>query len=162
MRSLQPPPLAGFRAETPLFLCVSFSISFPCHYSGLPRCYQTPASPAGSGRPTDTTTTTLLPLQGDKKAPGHGWKGLSPTNRLAAQKTPLSSLAGTCLSSHDKRALWAALKLTFHGFLRASELTSPTSTAYFPHQHLRRDIQLHKHCLVITVKASKSDQFRAT
>ena len=61
------------------------------------------------------------------------------------------------------RALWAALTLAFHGFLRASELTFPTSTAYSPHQHLlRRGIRLHKHCLVIAVKASKSDHFRAT
>ena len=69
----------------------------------------------------------------------------------------------TDLRELDKLALWAALTLAFHAFLRASEFTSPTTTAYSPNQHLlKRDIHLTHNCLVITVKASKSDPFRAS
>ena len=67
------------------------------------------------------------------------------------------------LPSVDKIAVWAALSLGFHAFLRVSEFTSPTSTQYSPTRHLlRRDLHLHRGYLSVTIKASKSDRFRAT
>ena len=122
-------PLACFRDDTLLFLCVSFSISFPCPYSDLFRCCQTPAPPARSGRPTGTTTTLLLPLQGIKRHQGMGGRVYLQLTGLLLKKLHSPLWWAPALSSHDKRALWATLTLAFHGFIRASELTSPTLTA---------------------------------
>ena len=95
--------------------------------------------------------------KGIKRHQGMGGRVCLPLTGPLLKKLHSALWQAPALSSHDKRALRAALTLAFHGFLRASELTSPTSTAYSPHQHLlRRDIRLHKHCLFITVKASKS------
>jgi hypothetical protein len=67
------------------------------------------------------------------------------------------------ITAADKSALWAALTLGFHAFLRASEFTSPTTTHYNTTRHLLgRDLQMRKDKLILTIKASKTDPFRTT
>ena len=62
----------------------------------------------------------------------------------------------------DQLAVWAALTLAFHAFLRASEFTSPTTSTYSPRRHLlRRDIHQEASYLTIKIKASKGDPCRA-
>ena len=66
------------------------------------------------------------------------------------------------LGRMDQLAVWAALTLAFHAFLRASEFTSPTTSTYSPRRHpLRRDIHQEASYLTITIKPSKGDPFRA-
>ena len=62
----------------------------------------------------------------------------------------------------DKLALWAALIPCPQNSL-PSEFSTPTTTTYSPHLHLlKRDIFLSKNSLLITIRASKGDPFRAT
>ena len=65
--------------------------------------------------------------------------------------------------SQDKMAIWAALSLAFHAFLRAAEFTTPTTNRYSPTRHLlRTDVRVNHHSLTITINASKTDPYGAT
>ena len=49
----------------------------------------------------------------------------------------------------DRTMLWAALTLTFYGFLRGGEVTSPTATSFSKYHHLcRRDLTISPACLL--------------
>ena len=67
--------------------------------------------------------------------------------------------------SYTNIMMWAACCLAFFGFLRVSEFTTPTQTAYDCTEHLSlRDIAVNSrhspHLLRITIKQSKTDPFR--
>ena len=65
------------------------------------------------------------------------------------------------MPSQDRQLFWAAFTLTFYGFLRASEYTSPTPTRYNRRLHLlKKDITIHKDRMTIRIKGSITDQFR--
>lgn len=61
---------------------------------------------------------------------------------------------------HDRLMLAAATSLAFHGLLRVSEFTAPSSTTYQPHRTLRwSDISFpSSHSLKILIRTSKTDQ----
>ena len=60
---------------------------------------------------------------------------------------------------HDKKMLKAAISLAFHGLLRASEFTSPTTVSYNPKKTLlKSDIIIRHHTIRLQIKASKTDQ----
>ena len=60
---------------------------------------------------------------------------------------------------HDKKMLKAAISLAFHGLLRASEFTSPTTVSYNPKKTLlKSDVTIHHHTIRLQIKASKTDQ----
>ena len=60
---------------------------------------------------------------------------------------------------HDKKMLKAAISLAFHGLLRASEFTSPTTVSYNPKKTLlKSDITIRHHTIRLQIKASKTDQ----
>ena len=58
-----------------------------------------------------------------------------------------------------KKILKAAISLAFHGLLRASEFTSPTTVLYNPKKTLlKSDITIRHHTIRLQIKASKTDQ----
>ena len=60
-------------------------------------------------------------------------------------------------------AVWTAITLGFHAFLRAGELTTNTPNCYSKRRHLlKRDVADLQDWLVIHIKASKTDQYGAT
>ena len=69
----------------------------------------------------------------------------------------------THLCKADKVAVWTAITLGFHTFLRAGELTTSTPNSYSKCRHLlKRDVVVFQDWLVIHIKASKTDQYRVT
>ena len=53
----------------------------------------------------------------------------------------------------------AAISLAFHGLLRASEFTSPTTVSYNPKKTLlKSDITIRHHTIRVQIKTSKTDQ----
>lgn len=66
------------------------------------------------------------------------------------------------IASQDKLMLWSAFTLTFFGFLRSSEFTSPSSTHFKPLVHLASsDISFtFDGSLLLQLKASKTDPFQ--
>ena len=101
--------------------------------------------------------------KGIKRLQGTGhWRRLPLTATLLADLLRQIS-HGTSLHRSDKAALWAAITLGFHAFLRGSEFTTNTSTTFDPHRHLfRRDITMARDHLTIRIKASKTDPYRAS
>ncbi len=68
--------------------------------------------------------------------------------------------------SRDHIMLWAAVTLSFFGFLRSGEVTVPSDAAFDPAVHLtledvKIDDILNPSSLKIRLKASKTDPFRA-
>jgi len=66
--------------------------------------------------------------------------------------------------SYNNIMMWAACCLAFFGFLRVSEFTTPTQTAYDCTEHLSLhdiavDSRQSPHLLRITIKQSKTDPF---
>lgn len=65
------------------------------------------------------------------------------------------------LARQDKLLYWAAFTLAFYGFLHVSERTSPSTQRYNPWVHLlRQDIAIHPDHIKLSIKGSKTDQFR--
>ena len=63
------------------------------------------------------------------------------------------------LPRRDRRMLAAALTTAFHGFLRVSEFTAPSATAFNPQRHATAtDISWHRRHFTLYLKFSKSDQ----
>ena len=83
--------------------------------------------------------------------------------RLPITISILRTLQHALRHRKDRAMLWAALTLTFYGFLRGSEVTSPSTKSFNKHRHLcRRDliIDKDKSSMSVTIKASKTDPFR--
>jgi len=71
--------------------------------------------------------------------------------------------SSTTLTLHNKRMLWAAFCVAFYGFLRASELCSPTARTFDPTATLcHADLTLAATAAQLLIKASKTDPFRVT
>ena len=65
------------------------------------------------------------------------------------------------LSLHNKRMLWAAFCTAFYGFLRASELCSPSSHSFDHSSTLCcSDVTVSPTAARVNIKASKTDPFR--
>ena len=86
---------------------------------------------------------------------------------LLSTWTPLSCLSEYPPASSNRfprQATWqkmlkAAILLAFHGLLRASEFTLPTTVSYNPKKTLlKSDITIGHHTIRLQIKASKTDQ----
>ena len=94
-------------------------------------------------------------------------QGIRVRTRLPLPATLLTQLQNPPTQTSDfprldKMAIWAALCLGFHVLL-AAEFTTHTNHDYSPTQRLQKiDIRLHRNRLTPTIKASKTDPFRAT
>ena len=112
---------------------------------------------------TDPTQDTLLQyvVKGIKRSQSTTTRPRLPItiDILRALKAALHN--STTLTLTNKRMLWAAFCIAFYGFLRASELCSPSTTSFDPHTTLcRADITLTPTSAHLLIKASKTDPFR--
>ena len=91
---------------------------------------------------------------------------MTPRNQAQSETATVSSQAGWAAATPGSFTPTFSWLDGFPGvppFLQVSEFTSPTSTQYSPTRHLLRcDLHLHRGYLSVTIKASKSDTFRAT
>jgi len=93
--------------------------------------------------------------------------GLSSRQRLPITMTLLRQIKDELARApdfppSDKLMLWSAFTLAFHGFLRSSEFTSPSSTQFNPLVHLcLPDVSFTSEgCLTLHLKSSKTDPYR--
>lgn len=104
-------------------------------------------------------------LRGIKRIQGSKWgrKKRKPIT-LVHLHTILSFIEKSLFSEHDK-AMWKCLVLmAFFGLMRVSEYVCPTSSSFDPSLHLSaQDIKFQpdSNLVSITIKASKTDPFRA-
>ena len=111
---------------------------------------------------TDSPLLSYL-CKGIKRHQGiTGRQRLPLTAELLSKLQPVLRLSDS-ITTHDKPAVWAALTLGFHAFLRAAEFTAPTTHRYSPSHHLlRRDVAVRSNYLTIKIKGSKTDPYRAS
>ena len=98
-----------------------------------------------------------LLLPGIKRSVGH-----YPRRHLPITMALLRRIKTSDKLSSDKLMLWSAFTLAFYGFLRASELTSPSATQFNPLVNLCcSDVSFTPEgCLSLHLKSSKTDPYR--
>ena len=112
-------------------------------------------------RPTPEMPLLRLLLKGIKRHKGaHSHPKRKPIT-LPLLKALKSALRLSSFSAHDQVMLWAAFTTAFFGFLRASEFCSAYQSTFNPTTTLLvRDVALSSDVAVLSIKASKADQFR--
>lgn len=109
--------------------------------------------------PTDNLLLQYT-LKGIRRAQGDSTRPRLPITTTIL-KLLKSRLHASSIPYHDKRMLWAAFCTAFYGFLRSSEFTSPSPSAFDINQTLlRSDIDLQERRCLLKLKASKTDPFR--
>ena len=112
---------------------------------------------------TDPTQDTLLQyvVKGIKCSQSTTTRPRLPITIVILRALKAALHNSTMLTSANKRMLWAAFCIAFYGFLRASELCSPSTTSFDPHTTLcRSDTTLTPTYAHFLIKASKMDPFR--
>lgn len=110
---------------------------------------------------TDMPLLTRL-LRGIKREKGARARPKRSPITFALLKDLKNSLRTSHYSPADQIMLWASFTTAFFGFLRASEFCSESKSAYEQHKTLLvRDVESTSEAVILTLKSSKTDQFRS-